>query len=578
MLTEERSKGWGMAEQRGSKVERYLPLIYLAVALVLVIAVLPTVLRPPQQQPHQSAELSPDAPPDKDQQSIISSLGRGQSATAGSGAGVGAGEASGPDVGVGAGPGGAVPAPATKPSFCPNGFGNPRRQTESLYSAPCAAAFSGPNGGSTWHNVSANEIRIGLRANTGNASSTGPIPDHSTSGNNTDRTLSDMQRYFNQNYQLYGRRLQLVQLRGASSVADTQASVVEADQQWKLFGAVYTAGPASAEFCKGMAQHRLLTMCKQLDDAFFEQWAPYSYTWEIDTQEVDRLDAEYICKELAGKPAAHAGVPQQGRPRRFGLAYETTPDLGDRNSSYMEAQLKKQCGITDAVAVTMADSENQSASPYAATTAIARFQAENVTTIDLQTNGVNGAAMMSAAEAQGYNPEWIFSSVYWDDKNNISQLFPTGQMTHAFGLSAWEVPTVPADTECARALRTIDPGISPDGNACAAYFFALEQFSNGIQMAGPHLTPISFRDGLWAIGLRYYPQFRWSMGGGYAPHHWSYPNDVAEVWWDATAIAPEDSSPGAWRWVRNGKRYKEGEIPHEDPFVFTEGVASMPRE
>ena len=91
MLTEERSKGWGMAEQRGSKVERYLPLIYFAVALVLVIAVLPTVLRPPQQQPHQSAELSPDAPPDKDQQSIISSLGRGQSATAGSGAGVGAG-------------------------------------------------------------------------------------------------------------------------------------------------------------------------------------------------------------------------------------------------------------------------------------------------------------------------------------------------------------------------------------------------------------------------------------------------------------------------------------------------------
>src|SRR4051812_247178 len=119
-----------MAKREGPNAERYLPLIYFIAALALIVVVLPTVLRPPQQQPDQSAELSPDTKPDADQQSIISSLERGQSATAGTDAAVGTGDAAGAGAAAGTGPGGGGQAQPAKPSFCPQGFGEPRRQTE----------------------------------------------------------------------------------------------------------------------------------------------------------------------------------------------------------------------------------------------------------------------------------------------------------------------------------------------------------------------------------------------------------------------------------------------------------------
>ena len=44
--------------------DRWLPLLYFAAALVLAVIVLPSSLRPPKQEARQTAELSPDAPPD----------------------------------------------------------------------------------------------------------------------------------------------------------------------------------------------------------------------------------------------------------------------------------------------------------------------------------------------------------------------------------------------------------------------------------------------------------------------------------------------------------------------------------
>src|SRR5438045_611412 len=77
------------AAQRQRKVERWLPLGYLLLALALVVAVLPTVLRVQPPQSNQAAELSPDAPPDK-RPSIIAALNSAGSATAGGGFGAGA--------------------------------------------------------------------------------------------------------------------------------------------------------------------------------------------------------------------------------------------------------------------------------------------------------------------------------------------------------------------------------------------------------------------------------------------------------------------------------------------------------
>src|SRR5687767_14499969 len=110
-------------------IVRYLPVAYLAIVMAVVATVLPTSLRPPPDDPTTSAEFSPDAPPDDTQQSIFAALGRGQSG----GAGIGGqtGRAGGPP-------------PEQRRSAaarnCPYGYGDPPRQIESPYSAPCAPA------------------------------------------------------------------------------------------------------------------------------------------------------------------------------------------------------------------------------------------------------------------------------------------------------------------------------------------------------------------------------------------------------------------------------------------------------
>src|SRR5213593_1210149 len=140
-------------------MEGWLPVAYFVAALLLAAALLPSILRQSPPQPSQTAELSPDAPPDTHQQPLIAALERAQSGTAGNG--------NGNDAGTQGGAGSARPVtppaarpPGVTPRSCPFGFGNPPRQTFSLYSGPCAPAWSGDNGGATSKGVSPTEVRV----------------------------------------------------------------------------------------------------------------------------------------------------------------------------------------------------------------------------------------------------------------------------------------------------------------------------------------------------------------------------------------------------------------------------------
>src|SRR4051794_7191131 len=146
-----------MAAPTFNRAERSVP-VALACAMFAVVALLlPTILRPANPETNQSAQFSPDAPPDN-QDSIVAALNRGTSATAGTGDGQGS------NVGQGAvGPGQAQAAPPAKgPASRGNCFGRPPRQVESVYAPPCVPAFVGDNGGETAFGVSATEVRVAI--------------------------------------------------------------------------------------------------------------------------------------------------------------------------------------------------------------------------------------------------------------------------------------------------------------------------------------------------------------------------------------------------------------------------------
>src|SRR2546430_12071626 len=116
-------------QRRSSRSDRLLPFVYLGVALLLGVIILPSILRPPREQPTTSSGFSPDAPPDKNNQaSVFSSFNQAVSGTPG-GVTANSETAAAPP-----------PPPPVKEvaSACPYGFGNPPRQIESVYAPPCA--------------------------------------------------------------------------------------------------------------------------------------------------------------------------------------------------------------------------------------------------------------------------------------------------------------------------------------------------------------------------------------------------------------------------------------------------------
>ena len=178
------------------KAKSLLPLVYLVVAAALAAVVLPSTLRPPPDQASASSALSPDAPPDEDPETIIQSLQQAGSRTAGA-----TGEAT------------ATTTTTTQPVQTAPGrgqcYGNPPKAFDSVYAPPCQPAFTGDNGGATAKGVTETEIKIGLSPDlTGTRRECGEIPETAEPGeNDTNRTYRVLRDFFNQNLELYGRRM-----------------------------------------------------------------------------------------------------------------------------------------------------------------------------------------------------------------------------------------------------------------------------------------------------------------------------------------------------------------------------------
>src|SRR5205823_12944205 len=110
----------------------------------------------------------------------------------------------------------------------------------------------------------------------------------------------------NRNFQLYGRTLRLVTLKPGADEASNRAKANAADDQYHVFGGFDDEAPGADEFTR----HGLLGFGGyQFADRWFTQRAPYACSWSMDGTKLAHFDAEYVCKKLAGRTAAHAGTP-----------------------------------------------------------------------------------------------------------------------------------------------------------------------------------------------------------------------------------------------------------------------------
>lgn len=534
-----------------------MPLAYFVGAAVLAMAILPSALRPPQQPPTQTAELSPDAPPDDEQQAIVAAFSRGVSATAG----LGTGTAAEPEA--------VAVAPAKlAPRACPRGFGNPPRQTESLYSPPCAPAFVGNNGGATHKGVTANEIRIavtGTGAGNNPNGAEGPIADEPTADENAARrTFRVLQMYFNRNYQLYGRRIQFINLPTGSSISDQQTAAVKADQEFKVF-----AGNSYGFGCDEFARRKMVCYTGHLSGNYYAKNHPFVWSYSMEGSELARFGVEYICKKLAGKPAQWAGDPAiAALPRKFGQVIYNTRGYEEVGAEFDRLAMET-CGVDMVTIGTNLDnSDGQAELALAAT----KLQQEGVTTMIPNIDWVSSVVLTNQMANQGYFPEVFTVGGGAMDRNQLAQLQNQAVWRSTFGITALEMERPEEHTDCFRAYRSIDPTNAPHYVTCTYLWPSLQGLIAGIQMAGPKLTPENFAAGLHRYGMRFYDRPVWAMGGGFGPGIWTYPHNVTEIWYDVTARDPQNNEAvGAYRYLSGGKRYRLGELPAADLGLFETG-------
>lgn len=562
-----------MARNRTTKpLERMLPMGYLGVALALAALLLPTILRPPQDLQNTTAAFSPDAPPDDTPpEAILQSLRQASSSTAGAAAPA---EEEQQQVIIEEVIQEEAPPPPKKQAVRAGCYGDPPRQTESLYSALCVPAWTGgDNGGETTRGVTKDEIKIGIGVPTSSVVEAGRLErEFQPDDQETERLLKVWQTYFNERFEFYGRYLQFYVAKvdasdeNAARAAVRQASTEDGGKFAFLNNYAVTEAAAANE---AIAQ-KMITFVSDFNPAdFYKKNHPYAYSFDMDSWLLGAMGQEYLCKQLVGKPPGDLNEKADPtfdytKPRVWGLIiYQDEVRAG---STQRAKDGLAKCGgqYKAIVEYNLNDDSNKIAG------AVTKMRSEGVTTIVVGVDPLTPPVLAYEADRTGYQPEWFCAAGCAG--NGTGRLLPDNQANHFVALSSREIPRADADKDWYRAYKEIDPEGAPDPE----YFRNLQQLAGGIQHAGPNLTPESFWSGLKKQPCRT-PDPIWSIGGCYSDpnptsdvHYlgdYTYSDFMSFMWFDNAGDDPVSSSTGAWCYMHHGARYKYGEIPTE-PFPF----------
>ena len=140
-----------------------------------------------------------------------------------------------------------------------------------------------------------------------------------------------------------------------------------------------------------------------------------------------------------------------------------------------------------------------------ARTNISRLKEAGVTTVIYYGDPLTPASLTKEATAQDYHPEWILGSSLLMDTSLFARQTDMQQWKNGFGISLIAARGAQETNGAFRIWDWAYGGLPPNNNANLLNAGMLLTVFPGIHLAGPELTPETFRDGLF----RYPPS-----GGG----------------------------------------------------------------
>lgn len=186
--------------------------------------------------------------------------------------------------------------------------------------------------------------------------------------------------------------------------------------------------------------------------------------------------------------------------------------------------------------------------------------------------------LTQAATDQNYFPEWIITGTVLTDTTALGRGYDQRQWGNAFGISSLPA-MVPQEQSEAWRLTEWFYGRPPVGPKTSSVSYGpIQLFMLGVHMAGPDLTPETFRDGLFAYppsgGTPTSPRISWGNRGIFEETDYIAVDDTQLVWWDPDAEGFDeqgsDERPGHLRYADGGQRYLPGEMGTSTDWVQRE--------
>ena len=449
--------------------------------------------------------------------------------------------------------------------------------------APCVEPFEegADNGGETSPGVTADTIKIVVYKGQPDPLTQAAVgaAGADTDPNAVHQTALDYLEMFEDVYETYGRSLEVVTVEATGGASDATAALADArtvidEQPFAVVG-----GPGQTEaYWQEIAAAGILcmggcTLAEGWDNV--EDAAPYIWPTGIAPEQADAHLAEMLGKQLVGKPASFAGDESlHDTERVFGWvqAETETGEYAARNDAF-DQLLEDEYG--GEIATRSTDLFDPGAAQETATTVIARMRDAGVTTVILSVDPIVPKNITEEATKQGYFPEWVVGPSVLADPTIFGRTFDQQQGANAIGLSLGSAPADDTLTDSYFVYNWYF-GEPPATNTHAVILPGPSQLMLGIHLAGPNLTPESFRDGLFQRYPRKDPGKTYSSVGwgedlwGRADYNSS--DDTGAFWWDPDEPGEDETGnagTGMKRFILEGGRFLPGEWP-EDPIPFFE--------
>ena len=450
------------------------------------------------------------------------------------------------------------------------------------YAPPCVEPWKGAdNGGATASGVTKDEIVVAIyQAQPSLLEQTFLARSGSDASLATEfETNQQYRKFFESNYEMYGRRVRLVPIRGSGPPDDDVAAKADAIRVATEIGAFASFGGPSqtTAYADELAARNVLCVgdcTTAAPESFLRSRSPYVWPTLASPDQAAEHWADFVGKELAHRRASHAGEASlRHRMRRFGIVrYDDAPGTFNRSFARFSALLRRQ-GVR--IATEVPYQLDLAAAQESARATIAALREARVTSVILAGDPVFPTFLTREATAQGYFPEWVVMGYAYTDTAVFGRQYDQRQWKHAFGVSLLPVRQADDIDQLAQII-VWQTGQPPAASTFRILVQAQLIFFTGVHLAGPGLTPETFRAGLFRFPADrpVRPPFlhlSWGRHRIWPSVDLTASDDATVIFWDPNARGADEvgnTGRGLWRYALGGRRYLPGHWPDGEVGLF----------